>query len=119
MSWVSIWVHIVFTTKNKTPYFHKPDIRHSVFQHIKQNAPHKDIMLDCINGYHDHAHCLISLSADQQLSKIVQSIKGESSHWINSNGLTSSNFAWQDKYWAVRVSESHVPSVQRYIHRQE
>ena len=119
MSWIRVWVHIVFTTKNKVPYLHKAEIRQAVFKHIKEEAARKNIILDCVNGYRDHAHCLLSLSGDQQLSKTVQSIKGESSYWINSNGLISKKFAWQDDYWAVSVSESHLESVRRYIHRQE
>lgn len=119
MSWVRIWVHIVFTTKNKVPYLHTFEIRQAVFQHNKEEAYRKNIMVDCVNGYRDHTHCLISLTAEQQLSKVVQSIKGESSYWINSTGLISKKFAWQDDYWAVSVSESHLASVRQYIHRQE
>ena len=28
-------------------------------------------------------------------------------------------FSWQDDYWAVSVSESHVNAVRKYIHGQE
>jgi len=121
MSWVRIWIHIVFSTKNWEPYFHSRELRLAVFQHIKQNAREKDIWLDCVNGYHEHAHCLIALDKDQPLSKIVQLIKGESSHWINKHKLTSNKFvkfAWQNDYWAVGVSESHMKKVRNYIHNQ-
>ena len=46
-------------------------------------------------------------------------IKGESSHWINKNQLTSTKFGWQDEYFVASVSESNVASVRRYIARQE
>ncbi len=118
MSWVRIWVHLVFSTKNREPFLHK-EIRKKVFQHIKQNAEKKDIYLDSVNGYSDHAHCLISLNKDQSISQTAQLIKGESSHWINQNKLTAGKFIWQDDYWAVGVSESHVQSVRNYIFNQE
>jgi len=119
MSWVQIWVHIVFTTKNRKPYLQTPEVRQKVFNHIKANAKEKGIWLDCINGYKEHVHCLISLGKDQSLSKVTQLIKGESSYWINSQELTDQKFRWQDDYWAVSVSKSHVESVRKYIFNQE
>lgn len=118
MSWVRIWVHLVFSTKNREPFLQK-EIRKQVFQHMKQNAEKKDIHLDSVNGFSDHAHCLISLNKDLGMSDTAQLIKGESSHWINQNKLTASKFNWQDDYWAVGVSESHVKAVRNYIFNQE
>lgn len=119
MSWVRVYIHIVFATKNRTPFLNSAELRKKVFQHIKKNAEEKEIWLDCVNGFQDHAHCLISLGREQTISKIAQLIKGESSFWINQNKLTSEKFMWQDDYWAVGVSESHIEAVRNYIHRQE
>jgi putative transposase len=119
MSWVRVWLHLVFSARNKEPFLKTEEIRKKVFQHIKQNTEEKGIWLDCINGYKDHVHCLISLSKDQTISKIVQLIKGESSFWINQNKLIEDKFGWQDDYWAVSVSESHLKPVRDYIHKQE
>ncbi len=100
------------------PVLHQK-IRNLVFQHIQQNAETKGIWLDSVNGHIDHVHCLISLSKDQTISKIAQLLKGESSFWINKNNLTDSKFAWQDDYWAISVSESHVKQTRAYILNQE
>ena len=110
---------MVFSTKNREPLLVSKEVRREVFRHIKQNAEQKEIRLDCINGYHDHAHCLISLNKEQNISKTSQLIKGESSFWINKNNVIKDNFSWQDDYWAVSVSESHVQSVREYIKNQE
>jgi len=119
MSWVRVYIHIIFSTKNREPFLNSSDLRKKVFQHIKQNASEKDIWLDCVNGWQEHAHCLISLGKEQIISKVAQLIKGESSFWINQNKLTENKFVWQDDYWAVGVSESHLQSVRDYIHNQE
>ena len=110
---------MVFATKNRQPFLNTPELRKNVFQHIKNNAVEKDIWLDCVNGYSDHAHCLISIGKEQTISKVAQLIKGESSFWINQNKLTKQKFIWQDDYWAVGVSERHVENVRNYIHKQE
>jgi len=119
MSWVRIWVHLVFSTKDRIPFLNSNDIRRKIFEHIIQNAKEKDIWLDSINGYTDHVHCLLSLNKDQSISKVSQLLKGESSNWINKNKIVSSKFLWQDDYWAVSVSEGHIESVRNYIKQQD
>jgi putative transposase len=118
MSFVKIWVHLVFATKNRKPYL-KREFRDDVFRHIIENCKKNGIFLQAINGYNDHVHGLISLGKDQTIAKITQFIKGESSFWINKNGLTSEKFSWQDDYFAVSASESQLPTVVNYIKNQE
>ncbi|MDB5138306.1 MAG: transposase [Mucilaginibacter sp.] len=118
MSFVKIWVHLVFATKNRESLL-KKEFRSDIFQHIINNCKEKEIFLQAINGYTDHLHCLISLGKDQSISKISQLIKGESSFWINKNKLTLEKFSWQDDYFAVSVSESQVETVINYIKNQE
>ncbi len=119
MSWVRVYIHMVFSTKNREPFLNSKELRSQVFQHIKKNAEEKDIWLDCVNGWQEHTHCLFSLGKEQNISKVVQLIKGESSYWINQNKFTENKFVWQDDYWAVGVSESHLQSVRNYILNQE
>ncbi len=118
MPWVKVWLHFVWSTKERYPYL-TDEIRVKVFVHIRENARAKGIHIDFINGYVDHVHCLISLGTEQTLSWLMQSIKGESSFWVNKNKLTKSKFAWQDEYFVVSVNEDTLPSVQRYISKQE
>ncbi|MBA3784849.1 MAG: IS200/IS605 family transposase [Acidobacteria bacterium] len=117
MPWVKVWIHFVWSTKNREPYL-ADEIRLKVFQHIKENAKEKEIYLDFIGGYVDHVHCLISLGTDQTMEKIMQLIKGESSFWINKNKLCRGKFEWQNEYFAVSVSETVIESVRKYIANQ-
>ena len=80
MSYVTIWVHLVFSTKNREPWLNK-DIRYDVHKHIMENCKKKEIFLQAINGYTEHIHCLISLGKEQSIAEISQLIKGESSFW--------------------------------------
>jgi putative transposase len=119
MSWVQIWVHLVFTTKNRFPFFHSPEIRTELFQHFREYGESKEIWIDSVNGYQEHVHCLISLGKNQSISEVTQLLKGESSFWINKNRLVNRRFSWQDDYWSVSVSRSHVKQTRAYIRRQE
>ena len=119
MPFVKVYIHFVWSTKNRVPYLSSPDIRQQMWKHIKQNADDKGIFIDFVNGYSDHCHCLVSLGVDQTIQKVVQLIKGESSFWINKSGLITSKFEWQDEYFAVSVSESMIDRVRGYIKKQE
>ena len=47
-----------------------------------------------IDGGAEHLHSLMTLTADMTVSKQMQLIKGESSHWINKNDLIKGQFEW-------------------------
>ncbi|WP_449388199.1 IS200/IS605 family transposase [Chryseobacterium lineare] len=119
MSYIKIYIHLVFSTRNRIHYLNTSALRIKVWKHIKENASEKGIYIDMVNGYSDHCHCLISLSSGQSIEKVIQMVKGESSFWINKNQLTKEKFAWQDEYFAVSVSESMIEAVRNYIKNQE
>jgi REP element-mobilizing transposase RayT len=119
MPFVKVYLHCVWSTKNRIPYLDTIELRQKVWNHIRENAIQKGIYIDFINGYSDHCHCLISLGADQTIQKTMQLIKGESSFWINKNKLCLDKFEWQDEYFAVSVSESMIDKVRNYIKKQE
>ena len=118
MPYIRIWVHLVWATKSRKQFLND-EIRQSVFNHIKKNAKKKQILIDTINGYKEHIHCLLSIQSNQNIATIVQLLKGESSFWINKTGLIKHKFEWQDEYFAVSVSESQLDTVRTYIMKQE
>jgi putative transposase len=118
MPFISVWIHYVWSTKIRKPVLVDP-FRDQLFQHIKENAREKKIYLDKINGYHEHVHCLVSLSSDQTIRQIAQLIKGESSFWFNNeSGFKTARLEWQDEYFAVSVSPSMLETVRAYIDKQ-
>jgi REP element-mobilizing transposase RayT len=42
----------------------------------------------------DHVHALIDLPTALSIEKVVQLLKGSSSHWVNSSELVTGKFAW-------------------------
>jgi putative transposase len=118
MGYLKIWVHLVWTTKNRKPILNQK-VRRKIFDHIRENAGKKGINTDFINGHLEHVHCLISLGSGQNIDKILMLLKGESSYWINRNNIFPGKFEWQDEYFAVSVSESAITRVREYIKNQE
>lgn len=118
MSFVRIHIHAVWGTKNREPVLSK-SFHDKICQHIKDNAAIKDIFIDIINGQPDHLHCLMLLNAQLSISRQMQLIKGESSHWANGNKMTRHKFDRADEYFAASVSEDKLDSVRGYILNQQ
>lgn len=115
---VEIWIHAVWTTKNRNPLL-TDELMKPLFKHIRDYADKKGFYIDFINGVSDHVHCLLSLKANQALSEAMKFIKGESSHWINQNNLTSEKFSWQNEFYAASVCVSQLQSLRKYIKNQK
>ncbi|MBC7864259.1 MAG: transposase [Bacteroidia bacterium] len=118
MSFVRIYVHTVWATLNREKSL-QPEARKIIFDHIKENAVKKEIFIDCINGYTDHVHCLISLGKQQSICDVLQLIKGESSFWINKNKIIPTKFRWEEQFYADAISFSQIDNVRKYIYSQE
>lgn len=119
-SLAQIYVHLVFSTKNRTPWLRDVAIREQLYAYMasvlsdKVNSP---ALL--INGVEDHVHALIRLSRRFAVMKIVQEAKTETSKWLKRQPQTSNDFAWQAGYGAFSVSASLVEEVKRYIQNQQ
>ena len=113
-----ILVHAVWATQSRKKLLVTKH-RRQLFQHIREYAASQNIHLLEINGFTDHVHCLISMSPVQSIAKIMQLLKGESSHWANKELVFPEKFSWQSDYFAVSVSESHFERVRAYIRNQE
>lgn len=114
-----IWVHCVWSTKNRMPILTQP-LRNLLFDHIRKNAVRKQIHIDRMNGHIDHVHCLLLLKPTQSIGEIIKLIKGESAYWFNNQSdIKNCKLQWQSEYFAVSVSESIVPTLRMYIDGQE
>jgi REP element-mobilizing transposase RayT len=118
MSYVKIWIHAVWGTKNHERVLTK-EIRKLLFQHIRENAKAKQIHIDFINGGMEHVHCLLALNADMSIAKVIQLIKGEAAFWANKNAFIKQKLEWADEYFAVSISESILDKVREYVKNQE
>ena len=117
MSFVKIWVHAVWGTKDRQPFL-KPPVLQKICDHIKQNATNNDIFIDTINGHDDHIHLLMLLNAGICLSKQMQLLKGESARWANENIASRVKLEWSVKYYACSVSPDKIKTVRSYINNQ-
>jgi len=117
-SFHKIWIHLVWSTKSRVPFLNK-EILPLVLQHISNKAEQERILFIAINGTANHIHCLLEIGLTKSVATVASLLKGESSHWVNSEKLTRKRFSWQEGYSVFSVSASHLERVSKYIANQE
>lgn len=117
-SYSRCWVHLIWGTLNREKLLNKTAAAR-VSRYLAEYADKEGIYMkiNFVNG--DHVHALLDLPTTLPIEKVVQLLKGSSSHWINSSDLVTGKFAWGRGYGAFSVSHSNVDSVARYIAGQE
>jgi putative transposase len=115
-SYSALWVHLVWSTKNREPIL-TPLLKHEVYKVINKIANDHEIYLDCINGVEDHVHLMIRLRTDQSIADVVKTIKGKS--WEYFKDIPEKYIQWQDGFAAFTVSPDHITRVRSYIYNQE
>jgi len=107
-------IHIVFSTKNRTPLMRPPfdDEMYSYLGGICKNMECPPIK---IGGDIDHIHILLMLSKKVALMKLIEEVKSHSSKWIKTKDKSLENFYWQDGYGAFSVNPSEIDTVVAYV----
>lgn len=118
-SFTKIWIHAVFSTKDRSPLI-TDKFEKKLHEHIKAGIKKQfEMEVRAINGMAEHIHIVFRLNPNFSLIDIMKYIKGESSHWVNSNDFTNFKFAWQTGYSAFSVSESMLENVVLYVNNQK
>jgi putative transposase len=117
-SYVSSYVHCVFSTKGRLPLI-TPELQLRLWPYIGGIARENGMKALAIGGIEDHVHALLSLPATVSFAKAVQLIKGGSSRWLHEAIPQSRTFAWQEGYAAFSVSTSQLDATVLYINRQK
>lgn len=114
-----IYMHIVFSTKNRMLFLKNDNIRKQLYAYVAKIITSHDSCPIEIGGYTDHIHIFLNLSKNVCLKDIVSVIKKNTSKWIKTKGNEFSNFYWQVGYGAFSVGEAQKSKTINYIKKQE
>jgi len=109
-----IYIHIVFSTKNRRPLI-GDGIKNEVWAYIGGICKNMECNPVRVGGHDDHVHICCTLSKKVTTAKLLEEIKKESSRWIKTRGVQYENFHWQDGYGVFSVKPSDVERVSEYI----
>jgi REP element-mobilizing transposase RayT len=118
-SLVQIYVHLVFSTKDRRPFLRDKAFRERVHAYLAGICNNQDSPSIRVGGVEDHVHILCRLSKTLDVAALVREIKRDSSKWIKDQNPRLGDFHWQNGYGAFSISPSHVETLEEYIRNQE
>ena len=113
-SYARCWVHLIWGTLNRERLLNK-NAAAALSRYLAEYAEEQGVYMKINFVNPDHVHVLIDLPTAVSIEKLVQLLKGSSSHWVNSSDIITGKFAWGRGYAAFSVSHSNVDAVARYI----
>ncbi len=116
-SFVSNYIHIVFSTKHRVASIIPPyeALLHDYLGRVCQSLECQPIK---IGGYDDHVHILCHLSTKVALMNLVEKLKSHSSKWMKTQDSSLHAFYWQNGYGAFSVRSSDIQASIDYITHQ-
>ncbi|MDA8018304.1 MAG: IS200/IS605 family transposase [Thermoanaerobaculia bacterium] len=114
-----IFVHIVFSTKNRLPYLEDRTILDETHVFLASTCERQRCASIAVGGVTDHAHILCTLHRTVAIADLVKELKRETSIWLKKRSRDLRSFYWQEGYGAFSVSTSQIETVRTYIRNQE
>jgi REP element-mobilizing transposase RayT len=118
-SLVQLYVHIVFSTKNREPFFRDAAVRNRLHAYLHGICENQGSPALRIGGVEDHVHLLCRLGKSLDVATLVRELKRDSSKWTKSERPSLAEFHWQRGYAAFSISPAHVRGLVEYIDNQE
>jgi REP element-mobilizing transposase RayT len=117
-SLVEIYVHVVFSTKNRSPLLKDPAAREEMHRYLAKICNNLECAALEVNGYHDHVHLLVRLGKTISIAELIRELKRASSLWFKGR-FDCFDFYWQSGYGAFSIGPFDVPRVREYVQTQE
>jgi len=118
-SLAQVYLHIVFSTKDRTPWLSDRAIRNELHHYLGGTSNNLGCPVIRVGGVEDHIHLLCRFGRSITIADFVRDLKRESSKWLKTKSLALADFHWQNGYGSFSVSPSHVPALTTYIDNQE
>jgi putative transposase len=117
-------VHLVFVTKYRREVFTKKilDDLHLIFSSVCADFEAELVEFD---GEEDHVHLLVNYPPKVAVSKLVNSLKGVSSHLLRKKNYPSirkklwGNALWSPSYFAGSCGGAPIAIIRQYIEQQQ
>ncbi len=102
-TYTQINIHAVFAVKGRENLLTK-NFRSDLFKYIAGILNNTKQYSLAVNGYLDHVHIFFEQHPTIALADILETVKSNSSKWVNENRLVKGKFAWQKGYGGFSYS---------------
>ncbi len=117
-SLAQIYLHLVFSTKDRLPFLLDDSIREETHKYLGGACNNLNCPVLRVGGTADHVHILCRLGRTISVAVLVKELKRESSQWLKPKALVLADFYWQNGYGAFSVSPAHIDALTAYISNQ-
>ncbi|MEM9480434.1 MAG: IS200/IS605 family transposase [Verrucomicrobiota bacterium] len=114
-----VYLHIVFSTKDRKPFLESKETRQRVFDYLGGICHNHDCPPMEIGGVEDHTHILCRFGRTISIADLLMNLKRDSTKWIKAEFQELNQFSWQAGYGAFSVSPGHLDALRAYIRNQE
>ena len=114
-----VYIHLVFSTKERRPFLRDKAVRDSLHAYLGGISKQLDCPPILISGVEDHVHLLCRFARTITQAEWVKELKRVSNGWLKEQGSGFADFEWQGGYADFSVSQSNLEQVKRYIANQE
>src|SRR2546429_8497622 len=103
-SLTQIYLHIVFSTKDRRSYLQNKDFRLKLHAYLAGICKNLESPALIIGGVEDHIHVLCRFSKNVALADFLRELKRDSSKWIKTESRELADFHWQAGYRGFSIS---------------
>jgi REP element-mobilizing transposase RayT len=114
----AVYIHLVFSTKERRPFLHDETIRNSLHLYLGGISKRLRCAPIITGGVADHVHLLDRLGRTLTQAEWVRELKRVSNLWLKET-YSIHDFAWQGGYADFSVSASNLEQVKKYIANQQ
>lgn len=115
----NLLVHLVFSTKDRTPWLADVPLREEMHAYLGGVSAKLECPTVIVGGFTDHVHLLARMSRTITVADWVKELKRVSCLWAHDRHADWREFHWQAGYGAFSVSQSSTDAVVDYIRDQE
>ena len=115
----AVYIHLVFSTKERQPFLRDPKMRESLYAQLGGISKSLECTPIIVGGMEDHIHMLARFGRTITQAEWIKELKRVSNLWLKEQDQTYADFQWQGGYADFSVSPSNLEAVKRYIEDQE
>jgi putative transposase len=113
----AVYIHLVFSTKERRPFLRDEAIRASLHSQLGGISKKRRCPPIITGGMEDHVHLLARFARTITQAEWVKELKRVSNLWLKDQNSIR-DFEWQGGYADFSVSASNLETVKKYIANQ-
>lgn len=112
------YYHLVWATKNRTPWL-TPEVERRLYPYVIRKARELGVHVYAADGWLEHMHLVASIPPKHAVAYVVKRLKGASAFDLNGAGILEDKFQWQRGYGVLTVGERQRGRAIAYVQNQK